>query len=80
MPRSTSFQRRGLHSDVKDTNETIISDWYEQVKNDVYEACCRVCCKVFSIANMGLASIMSHAEGKKHLENMKLHKDRHSFW
>lgn len=72
MPRKTTFKDTWLRNDYKDRNGDFLSDWCERVTNDSHAVRCRVCCKTFSISNMGLAQIQSHSEGKKHIiDNMK---------
>jgi hypothetical protein len=71
MPRDTKFNDDWLKSDVKDKNGDIVSEWCERVSNDVLSARCKVCCKVFSISNMGLGQIMSHSSGDKHKKSIK---------
>ena len=45
------------------------SSWVEKV-DDIHSARCRLCCKTFSIANVGIKASDAHAEGEKHKKRM----------
>lgn len=71
MPRQTAFNDKWIkNSDVKDRNGHVLSTWCQAVRTDKYAAHCIVCSKTFSVANMGLAQIQAHADGRKHIVNM----------
>ena len=64
MPRETRFSADWLSS--TDGNGDTISQWCEGVRDDPFSAKCTVCCKTFSIANMGIGQLQAHCQGKKH--------------
>ena len=70
MPRRTFFSKQWLAPDANANNGECLSDWCTDVKLDSNAAHCKVCYKTFSIANMGLRQILSHAEAEKHKSNM----------
>lgn len=68
MPRQTIFNANWVQDpDITDRHGCSVSVWCQGVKNDKHSARCIVCCKTFSIANMGLGQIQAHADGKKHI-------------
>ena len=68
MPlRRTCFNNSWLASGTKDRNGDFVTDWCVNVKLDVYSAHCKICRKNFSISNMGLGQVLSHAESAKHV-------------
>jgi len=64
MPRDTKFCADWLQS--RDKNGDHISQWCKAISSDPYSASCKICCKTFSIATMGMGQLQSHSEGKKH--------------
>jgi hypothetical protein len=52
MGRGTKFSDSWLKQTYR--NSDIIGDWCERVKTDHFSARCKVCKKVFSIANVEL--------------------------
>jgi len=70
MPRKTCFNKSWLSTGSLDTNGDILSDWCSDVKSDSFSVYGKVCRKTFSIANMGSAQILSHAQSEKHKKNM----------
>lgn len=72
MPRQTIFNKSWLNVGVKDNNGDLVADWCESILNDSSSARCKVCHKTFSVGNMGFAQLMSHSDGKKHINNMKV--------
>ena len=52
----TSFQERWLSSDG-------FKSWLEKDPNDACCAICKVCAKTFSVANLGVKAVESHAKG-----------------
>ena len=65
------FKKSWLSSGGVDSNEDILSNWCSEAKSDTFSAHCKVCSKTFTIANMCLAQILSHAQSQKHKKNMK---------
>lgn len=70
MPRKTYFSKHWLTSGAKDKNGDLVTDWCTEDKLDVYSARCKICRKTFSISNMGMGQILSHADSAKHIANM----------
>ena len=79
MPHKTCFNKSWLSFGSVDSNGDILSDWCSEAKSDTLSAYCKVCSKTFSIANMGLAQILSHAQSEKHKKNMKTQKGQTLF-
>jgi hypothetical protein len=71
MPRDTVFNKSWLASDVKDNNGDIVCDWCTSVAQNCTSAFCKVCRKTVSVANMGFSQLLAHADGEKHISNMK---------
>ncbi|XP_067143074.1 uncharacterized protein [Centruroides vittatus] len=44
------------------------NSWLGTVKDDDTKAFCRICCKVFSLSNMGKCALISHANSSSHVE------------
>ena len=77
MGRDTKFSDSWLTK--QDPNKDLISDWCEKVANDPLSARCIVCLKTFSVSNMGLMQVESHAKGQKHRMAMQQRKGQTLF-
>ena len=53
------------------------SSWVVKV-DDIYSAKCRLCCKTFSIANMGVKALDAHAKGEKHKRRLPCQDSRNT--
>ena len=56
MPRKCRFNDSWLYRDH-------LKDWLSKVTSDLHSAYCKLCCKEFSIATLGIAAVTSHANG-----------------
>lgn len=70
MPRNTRFSTLWLDG-KKDNDGHSVSSWCRECPEDAYSAFCAICNKKFSVANMGFAQILSHANGIKHKQRAK---------
>ena len=64
MAKRCSFDRSWL-------THPQFTGWLVAVYSDPYSAYCNVCCRQFSLSNMGKQAILSHRNSKKHLLGFK---------
>lgn len=62
MSKACSFQLSWLQ-------EPSFASWLVKVPNDVYVARCKLCCKTFSLSNMGRRAVTSHMSSAKHVRS-----------
>lgn len=61
-----------LNLDWTNLNISEVASWIKPAPHDAYSAQCTVCCKKFSLSNMGKTAVSSHAASKKYQTALKL--------
>lgn len=67
----SAARKCSFNPDWTNPNISEYASWIKPVQNDPHSAQCTLCCKTFSLSNMGNTAVCSHASSKKHLAALK---------
>lgn len=67
----SAAKKCSFNPDWTNPNISEYASWIKPVQNDPHSALCTLCCKTFSLSNMGNTAVCSHASSKKHLAAVK---------